>query len=185
MSEQGSSGSGPDFTKRPPGEGSPDPETQGYPGGYGQPSYGPPTYEQPAHGQQGYGQQSGYGPPPAPGSYGQPVYGQPAWGGQPGYPPAPWGAAPQTDGTAVAALVCAIASFVVCPVILAVVALVLAHSSDRTITASAGARTGHGLNTAARWIAWINLVLAVLVVLLILGLVVARVSSSGSSSGTY
>jgi hypothetical protein len=53
--------------------------------------------------------------------------------------------------------VLAIASFVVCPLIPAIVALVLAHQSQQKIAASGGRLTGEGLNQAARIIAWIHL----------------------------
>ena len=91
-----------------------------------------------------------------------PAYG---WG-----PPAP---APVTDGTAVVALVLSILSWVLLPVILAIVALILAGSASRQIQASAGARSGQGLVTAARWVAWINLLVAAMVVAFVAAFVVA------------
>jgi hypothetical protein len=63
--------------------------------------------------------------------------------------------------------VLAIASFVVCPLVPAIVALVLAHTSQQKIDASGGRLTGESLNTAARVIAWINIGLVVLVVAII------------------
>ena len=53
---------------------------------------------------------------------------------------------------------------------LAVVALVIAHSADEAIDASAGGLGGRGLVTAARVIAWIHL--AVAAIALALGLAV-------------
>jgi hypothetical protein len=100
----------------------------------------------------------GYGPPPAP--YGQPWPGAPVWYGP-----------PQTDGTAIAVLVLAVCSFVVLPVVPAVVALVLAPSAERDIAASGGRLTGEGLVRAGRIVAWIHLALclaAVVVVVLLL-----------------
>jgi hypothetical protein len=47
-------------------------------------------------------------------------------------------------------------------VVLAVVALVLARAADRGITDSGGSRTGRGLVTAARVVAWVHLVAVVL-----------------------
>ena len=113
-------------------------------------------------------------PPPPP----------PQWGQQPGYSPYPnYGGytAPKNDGTAVTALVLAIASFVVCPVIPSIVALVLANSADRNIAASNGALTGESLTRAARIIAWIHLgLIAVVIVLIVLfGIIGAASSSSG------
>jgi Domain of unknown function (DUF4190) len=78
-----------------------------------------------------------------------------------GPPPAPGGGygAPRTEGMAVAALVCAIASWVACPVILGVVALALAHAAGNKIDASAGRLTGEGIVRAAQIVAWINIAL--------------------------
>ena len=58
---------------------------------------------------------------------------------------------------AIGALACAIGAFLVCPLIPAIVALVLAHNSDQKIKASGGRLTGEGLNTAARIVSWIHL----------------------------
>ena len=119
---------------------------------------GPP----PGHGQQ---PPPGWGAPP-------PGYGQqppPGWGTPPpgyGYPP--YGYAPQTEGKAIGALVAAILSFVVCPVVPAIVALVLAGQASESIRSSGGRYTGEGYVTAAKWIAWIHLALAVLGVLFFL-----------------
>ena len=66
---------------------------------------------------------------------------------------------PQTAGKATAALVFAILAWFVCPVIPAIVALVLASQADGEIRASGGALTGESLLTAARIIAWINIAL--------------------------
>lgn len=99
-------------------------------------------------------------PPPATGPGAQPPY-YPS----PGYPPPGYPAYPgpaygrQTEGMAVGALICAIGSFVVCPVVLAVVALVLAQNARNHIDAAAGRLTGTGLVTAARVIAWLHLAL--------------------------
>lgn len=93
-----------------------------------------------------YGPPPGYGPPPQPGqvpmAYGFPV-------------------APQTDGTAICVLVLAISSFVVLPVIPAIVALVLAPSAERAILASGGRLTGESLVRAGRVVAWVHLALCV------------------------
>lgn len=89
-------------------------------------------------------------PPPPPG-YGP----QPNYGGQ--YPPAK-----STASDAVVALVLAILSWVVCPVILAIVALVFAGKAKRAIAASNGWLDGSGMVTAAKIIAWLNIVLSIL-----------------------
>jgi hypothetical protein len=83
----------------------------------------------------------------------------------------------------VTALVLAIASFVVCPVLLAVIALALIPGSRRTIRASGGAVEGESLLTAAKIIALINLALFGLVLVgVIVAIIVAAVSSSASSA---
>ena len=128
------------------------------PPGGGSPSpYGAP--------QQPYGSPQGYGPPPVPGA---------------GYPG--WQPAPQTDGRAIAVLVLAICSFVVFPVIPAIVALVLAPGALRNIAESGGRLTGEGLVRAGRIVAWINLVLIpgfILLMVLVVG--VLGMAMSGSS----
>lgn len=146
-------------------QGSPEP---GYPEqpAYGQPASGPAGYGQPGYGQAGYGQ-PGY----APGAYPYP----------PGY-----GVPRQTESKAVVALVLAIASWVVCPIILAIAALVLAGQSDRAIAASGGRLDGTSMNTATRWVAWANIVLWVIgiiigAVFLTLAIANAGVTLDGST----
>ena len=77
-------------------------------------------------------------------------------------------AGPTTSTNAIVGLVLAIVSWVVCPIIAAIVALVLAHSSDKEIKASGGTVGGSGLNTATRIIAWINIGVSI-----VAGLVIA------------
>lgn len=106
--------------------------------------------------------------PPAP----PPPYPYAGGSGTPGTapPPPPYPSAyaggyvpPQTDGTAIAALVLAISSFLlmlfvaVLSVIMSIVALVLARSSRRKIAASGGRLTGMGLNKAAVIVAWVHI----------------------------
>jgi hypothetical protein len=78
-----------------------------------------------------------WGTPPVPGSYGP----------------------PRTEGLAVAALVLAIASWIVCPIIPAVVALALSHAAGNRIDAANGRLTGNGLVRAAQIVAWIHIAL--------------------------
>lgn len=100
-----------------------------------------------------------YAPPPYPQ---QPSPDQ-AYGAQPypphAYPAAAQPSAPQTDGLAVTSFVLAICSWFVLPVILAIVALVLASSADKAIAGAHGAKTGEGLVRAAKIISWLNLLL--------------------------
>jgi hypothetical protein len=120
--------------------------------------------------------------PPAPG-YGQPGYGQPPPGyGQPP-PAAPPGygygypAGPQNDSTATAALVIAVVGFFICAPVGAIVALVLANSSQKRIEASGGQLTGIEQARAARIIAIIELVLTGIAILI--G-VIAIIASMGN-----
>ncbi|MGZ4688248.1 MAG: hypothetical protein ACXVKA_10400 [Acidimicrobiia bacterium] len=104
-----------------------------------------------------------YGPPPvAP----DPASPAPQWGAPPvpgamGYGP------PRTDGMAIAALIVAIASFVFCPMISAIVALGLAHASGNKIDASGGRLTGGGLVRAAQIIAWVHIILVTIITIIV------------------
>jgi len=143
---------------------------------WGQPAQGQPQWGQPGQGQPQWGQpgQSGqpgqWGQPPQqgqPAQWGQPgqQWGQPGqpgqagqqWG-QPGYYPPGYGP-PQTEQGAIWALVSAIGAWVVCPIILAIVALVLASNADKKIKASGHVLQGDGMVVAARVIAWANIIL--------------------------
>jgi hypothetical protein len=133
---------------------------------------GPPAPQPPApgYGQPGYGQPPpGYGQPPP--GYGQPPYGAPPGYGY-GYP-----AGPQNDSTATAALVIAVVGFFICAPVGAIVALVLANSSQKRIEASGGQLTGIEQARAARIIAIIELVLTGIAILI--G-VIAIIASMGN-----
>ncbi len=89
---------------------------------------GPPTYGQQAYGAPPPGPYSGgggYTPAPPPG-YGPPPGGYGAYPSGYGYSGP---VAPRTDGTAIAALVLAICSFMVCPIVPAVIALAMVPGS--------------------------------------------------------
>lgn len=64
----------------------------------------------------------------------------------------------RTEGTAVLALVLAVVSWITVPVLLAVVALLVARSAERAIAADPQAG-GAALVSAARWVAWVQLLL--------------------------
>ena len=149
------------------------PPPAGSPGGQpDQPPGQPPGQWGPPPGQPGYGPPQGQPP------YGQPGYGQPGYGQPPyGYP-----YARQTEGTAVAALVLSIAAFVICPVIPAIVALVLASNAKQKIAASGGMKEGAGLVTAAQIISWIHLGLVALLILII---VIAAASGAFDTNDPY
>ena len=164
--------------------------------GYGQPGYGQPGYGQPGYGQPGYGQppafgqppyvQPGYGQPPAFGQppYGPPGYGPPAYGQHSGYGLADYRGAPkETESKAVVALVLAIASFVVFPLIPAIASLVMVPVARRSITASQGRLGGEGLLTAAKVFAWINIGLALLAVAFIVFVVAGEAGVYGDLEG--
>lgn len=77
----------------------------------------------------------------------------------PGYPPYGYYPAPETHSKAIGAVVAAIASYFTCPVVLAIVALMLARDSAMEIATSGGRFTGTGFNEVARVLAWINIAL--------------------------
>ncbi len=111
---------------------------------------------------------TGYEPPPG---FGTVPYGA---------PPQPYGAQPyggpvmqQTSSQALVVLCLAIGSFVVLPLVLAIVALALAPGARDEIAASGGRLGGEGLVTAAKVLSWINIglcVAGVLAVAAVLGL---------------
>jgi hypothetical protein len=97
-----------------------------------------------------------YPDPQAPGQ--QRYWDGQAWSASaPSAPAVPQPAGPVTSTNAIIGLVLAVVSWIVCPIIAAIVALVLAHSSSKEIAASDGRVGGAGLNTATRIIAWINI----------------------------
>ena len=104
-------------------------------------------------------EQSTQASPPAPGFHAAPE--DQGWASGSAFPLA---ATATTESTAVVGLICAILSWLVLPVVLAVVALVLARSAERSIHASAGRKTGLSLVTGARWIAWIHLLVVAMIV---------------------
>ncbi len=82
--------------------------------------------------------------------------------------PAGFGFRPQTEPSAILALVLAIVAWVACPVLAAVAALMIAGGAKAKIDVAGGALTGVGLVSAARWLAWIHLGLMVLGALLLI-----------------
>lgn len=117
--------------------------------------------------------------PPSPGyaqpGYGPPTYGQPGYGYPQGYAAPP---ATTTSSNAVIALVLAICSFVVCPVLPAVIALVFAGKAKAEIEASRGWVTGDGMVTAAKIVSWINIGLYLAVAVVVVLVLVAAAASS-------
>jgi len=101
----------------------------------------------------------------------------------PGYAATP-GQFPKTSTYAVVSLVLAIGSFVLCPLILSIAALVVASSASKEIEASNGWITGDGMVKAAKIIAWINIALVIVVLIAVIALgVLATPWSTGGSMG--
>ena len=169
------------------GEGRPSdrPQWESQPGGpprYGQPGQQPGEAPQYGQGEQQYGQgeqQYGQGEQQYGQPYGQQQYGQPVQGY--GVPQA-WQGPTQTESRAIIALVCAIASWVVLPLLPAIAALMVGKTARQEIERSGGRLTGDGMVTAARVIAWVNIALCVLVVaLFVLGFGFFAVSATGAA----
>ena len=93
-------------------------------------------------------------PPPPPAYSPSPQQGYP----QQGYPQQGYhAAARQTSTSAIVGFVLSIASWVICPVIPAIVALVLANKAEREVAASGDRLTDSGLVLPTKIIAWINI----------------------------
>ena len=76
------------------------------------------------------------------------------------YPPyqtSPYPPAPKTSSNAIVALVLAVAAWVVCPIVPAIVSLVFASMASKEITASGDQLQGRGMVTAAKIVSWINI----------------------------
>jgi len=137
----------------------------------------PPVWPAHAAGDTGQGAPAyppapGYAYPPPPG-YPPQGYAYPA----PGYAPAP-----TTSTNAIVGLVLAITSWIVCPIVLAIVALVLAKKSGEEIAASQGRVGGSGLNTATKILSWINIGLYA-AILVIIGAAFLIALVAGAASG--
>ena len=88
-------------------------------------------------------------------------------------PPQP---APSASGNSIAALVLSIASWMIFPIVLAIVSLVFANKAEKEITASNGSIGGGPLVTASKIVAWVNIgVYTALVILGILALFVITI----------
>ena len=118
---------------------------------YEAPAAPAPTYEAPAAPAQWPAE--GYPPPPAyPSAEAYPA----------AYPPPAYAAAApsqpvRTSSNAVVALILAVVSWAVCPIIPAIVSLVFASNAAKEIDASGGRIQGQGLVTASRVVSWVNI----------------------------
>jgi hypothetical protein len=79
----------------------------------------------------------------------------------------------------VAALVCGIASFVVCPLLPAVAAVILAPGAKQKIRESGGRLEGESMATTGQVLGWINIGLAALAVLALVILAAVGTSTTG------
>jgi hypothetical protein len=91
-------------------------------------------------------------------------------------------ATPGASGNSIVALVLSITSWVVCPILFAVIALVFANKAEKEISASNGSVGGGAFVSASKIVAWVNIgVYAAAVVLGLLALfffIILGVSSS-------
>ena len=141
-----------------------------YPGGAYSGEQNP--YPGPQYGDQQYGSlppgQPHYGNQP----YGQSPYGAPSYGAQPyGMPVA------QTNGKAIAALICGIAGLILC-VIGAIPAIILGNMAVAEIDASGGHQDGRGMAVAGRVLGWVGVGLMIIALLVILIVVIAGAAST-------
>jgi len=111
-----------------------------------------------------------YPPPPPPG------YGSPPPGSYGGYGPTR-----TTHGKAIAALICGIAAFAVCP-LTAIAAVILAPQAKREISAEPDRYDGVGLAQAGQILGWINIGLWAVGIVLLIALVAIGAGSSSTSS---
>ena len=104
----------------------------------------------------------------------------------PAAPPAPYGGPMplQQSSNAIIALVLSIVSWVVCPVIPSIIALVYANKADAEIAANPARITGQGMSTAAKIISWINI--GLYAALLVVGIIIFGIAlAAGGMSGSW
>ena len=103
---------------------------------------------------------------------------------QPPVTPTPY-VGPRTSSAAITALILAISSWLVCPLVPAVIALFFASNADREIAAGNGWITGEGMVTAAKVTAWINVGLygAILALSIVAVAVFAVIAALGVAFG--
>ena len=136
------------------------------------PAYAPPPPNVPAYSPPpppGFGPPQGY-PPPDKGQFGGPAY---------GVPYSPYGV-PQTNGLAIASLVCSLAGLVTC--ISAPVGIVLGHVAKKQIRQTG--EQGEGLATAGLWVGYILTGLTLGFVILYILLVVMAIGGTAAINST-
>lgn len=92
-------------------------------------------------------------------------------------------ATPSPSSNSIVALVLSITSWVVCPIIFAVVALIFASKAEKEINASNGSIGGGAFVSASKIISWINI--GVYSALVILGLLALLLFTILGVSGSY
>ena len=87
-----------------------------------------------------------------------------------------------TSSDAIVAFILSLVSWIACPIVFAIVALIFAMKAEKAMSVSEGEVTGSGLNLAAKLIAWINIGfwIAVLVIGGFIGIVLLL---AGAGSG--
>lgn len=148
-------------------------EAFGLPGGFQPPVPPPPRPPRPPQTVGDTGFAPPVPPPPPPGSR------APAAGPASTWPPPPGPAAgsqPPTSSKATTALVLGIVSWLICPIVLSVLAMVYAQQAKREIDASAGRIGGRGRAEAALWIGATSLV--------VYGILLAVTLASGIDTGS-
>jgi hypothetical protein len=96
---------------------------------------------------------------------------------------APVAVGPTTSSNAIIALILSIASWVVCPIAPAIVALVFASMAAKEIDAAGGRVEGRGLVTASRIVSWINIGFWAAVLLVGLFVLLIVLIAGGISNG--
>lgn len=94
----------------------------------------------------------------------------------------PWGQPqfqPESNGKAITALVLGICSFLICPVILSIPAVILGYQARGEIDRSGGRQTGRGLAVAGIVLGWLNLALSVIAIIAVVALGVFGATESG------
>ena len=88
----------------------------------------------------------------------------------------PVGMKPQVSNRAIAVIALAISSFILCPVLPAIVALFMAPGANREIDASNGWLTGRGLVTGGKVLSWVNIALTVGVAFIVIAVLAIGVT---------
>ena len=91
----------------------------------------------------------------------------------------------QTNNNAIVAFVLAIVSWAICPIVAAIVALVFASKAKKEIDQSGGWQTGAGFVTAAKIIAWINIVFMIVAIIFYIILIAFVIGTSNNYNDLY